>query len=292
MIIDANPIKHAVIFLCVSVMGLGFAQSVYAEDFVKPAVLRVCQDPSNLPFSNDAGEGYANKIAEVMAKKMDLPLEYFSFPQRMGYFRSTLKFKIPTDNSFRCDVDVNVPVGNGEITATKPYYRSTWMLVYLEGKGLDGVKTEEDFFHVNPAILSKLHIGVGDRSPGTQWLLQHNLVDQGVPYQVLQANPDYYAGEVIERDLAHGAFDAAIVWGPVAGYYVNKVQSPKMHMVPLKSIPPELVLNYAFGMGVRYGEPQWKAMIQKAQDESLPEIQAILRDYHVPLVDEAGNLIP
>jgi len=78
----------------------------------------------------------------------------------------------------------------------------------------------------------------------------------------------------------------------VAGYYVNKVQSPKMHMVPLKSIPPELVLNYAFGMGVRYGEPQWKAMIQKAQDESLPEIQAILRDYHVPLVDEAGNLIP
>lgn len=290
--LDANPMKHALTILCLTTMSFWFAQSVWADEGEKPTVLRVCQDPSNLPFSNDAGEGYANKIAEVMAKKMDLPLEYFSFPQRMGYFRNTLKFKIPTDNNFRCDVDMNVPVGDGEISPTKTYYRSTWVLVYVEGKGLDGVKTEEDFLRVDPTVLKKLRIGVGDRSPGSRWLFLHDLVDQGVPYQVLQANPDYYAGEVIERDLVNGAFDAAIVWGPVAGYYINRVASPKMTMVPLRSQPPGLVLNYAFGMAVRYGEPSWKAMIQKAQDESLPEINAILREYHVPLVDESGNLIP
>jgi mxaJ protein len=272
-------------------IGLVGTQVAWADSDDKPYALRVCQDPSNLPFSNDAGEGYANRIAEVIAKKMGLPLEYYSFPQRLGYFRNTLKFKIPGDSYYRCDVDVNVPVGDGEVTSTKPYYRSTWVLVYAEGRGLDGVKSEDDLQKVDPAALKNLRIGVGDRSPGGAWLLKHGLVEQGVPIPMMVARPDYYPGEVIEHDLRDNKYDAVIVWGPVAGYYVDKVKSPKMVIVPLKS-QPGLVLDYAFGMGVRYGEPKWKEMLQKAQDESMPEIMAILREYHVPLVDEHDNLIP
>jgi quinoprotein dehydrogenase-associated probable ABC transporter substrate-binding protein len=275
-----------------ALLAVGMMAPAWADDIdTLPYALRVCQDPSNMPFSNEAGEGYTNRIAQVVAQKMGIPLEYFSFPQRLGYFRNTLKFKVPGDSYYRCDVDLNSPVESGEVTTTKPYYRSSWVLVYVNGKGLDDVKTEEDLARVKPEVMESIHIAVGDRSPGSQWLLRHDLLKNGVPLQMMRADPGYYPGEVIEKGLAQGKYEAAIVWGPVAGYYMNRVSSPAMTMVPLKSMPG-VSLQYSFGFGVRFGEPKWKAQLQKALDASQPEITAILREYHVPLVDESGNLIP
>lgn len=277
-------------FLAVS--SLLFLSSVWADESdALPYALRVCQDPSNMPFSNEAGEGYTNRIAQVIAKQMGIPVEYYSFPQRMGYFRNTLKFKIPGDSYYRCDVDLNSPVESGEVSTTRPYYRSGWVLVYVNGKGLDDVKTEADLVRVKPEVMNNIHIAVGDRSPGSQWLVRHDLLKRGVPLQMMRADPNYYPGEVIEKDLANGRFEAAIVWGPVAGYYVNRVKSPTMTIVPLKSMPG-IPMQYDFGFGVRFGEPKWKARLQAAMDASKDEITAVLKEYHVPLVDESGNLIP
>src|SRR4249919_4405073 len=106
-------------------------------------VLRVCQDPNNLPFSNLAGEGFENKIAELFAGKLGWKLEYFSFPQRMGFIRNTLRFKLPGE-SYRCDLVMSVPAGYEQASATRPYYRSTYALVYAEGGKLPNVRTEAD----------------------------------------------------------------------------------------------------------------------------------------------------
>jgi quinoprotein dehydrogenase-associated probable ABC transporter substrate-binding protein len=283
--------KKIVLAVMLAVLG-PWSTMALAEDIdALPYALRVCQDPANLPFSNEAGEGYTNRIAQVIGRQMGIAVEYFSFPQRLGYFRNTLKFKVPGDSYYRCDVDLNVPVDNGEISATKPYYRSSWVLVYVNGRGLDGVKTEEDLARVKPEVMEHVRIGVGDRSPGSQWLLRHDMLKNGVPMQMMRADPSYYPGEVIEKDLANGKFDAAIVWGPVAGYYVSRVSAPAMTIVPLKSMPG-VPMQYAFGFGVRFGEPKWKARLQAALDASKDEITAILKEYHVPLVDESGNLIP
>ncbi|MGJ7506669.1 substrate-binding domain-containing protein [Variovorax sp. GT1P44] len=249
----------------------------------KRTELRVCQDPNNLPFSNVKGEGIENKIAETFGKSMGLPVIYYSFPQRLAFIRNTLKFKLPGQD-YPCDIVIGVPSGYDQVSATKPYYRSTYALVFPKGKGMDQVTSGEDFLKLDPAKLSKLRIGIYDRSPASAWLNKHHLVDQGVPYPVMNADPDQYPGEIIEKDLAAGKIDVAIVWGPIAGYYAQRVKTPALAVVPLKS-EPGVQFDYEIAMGVRYGEREWKQQVEGLIESNRPQIQAILKEYGVPIVD-------
>jgi mxaJ protein len=253
-------------------------------------VLRVCQDPNNLPFSNTKGEGIENKLAELFAKKLGWKLEYFSFPQRMGFVRNTIRFKLPGTN-YRCDIIMGVPTGFDQVAVTKPYYRSTYALVFPKGKGLDGVKTKQDFLQLDQKTLKKLKIGLYDRSPASQWLSRRGLLDQAVPYRIMNADPNQYPGEIIEKDLAAGKIDVAVVWGPMGGYFAKKVTQPELSIVALTS-EPGVNFQYEMAMGVRFGEKEWKAQVEKFLDESKAEINAILREFNVPLLDETGQPIP
>jgi len=252
----------------------------------KPAertALRVCQDPNNLPFSNVAGQGIENRIAEVFGKAMGLPVTYFSFPQRLAFIRNTLKFKLPGED-YPCDIVMGVPAGYDQVSVTKPYYHSTYALVFAKGKGLDQVKSGDDFLKIDPARLAQLRIGIYDRSPASDWLSRHQLVDQGVPYQIMNADPKQYPGEIIENDLASGKLDAAIVWGPIAGYFAQRVKTTALMVVPLKS-EPGVRFDYQMAMGVRYGEREWKQQIEALIESKRPEIRSILEEYGVPVVD-------
>ena len=253
-------------------------------------VLRVCQDPNNLPFSNTNGEGIENKLAELFAKKLGWKLDYFSFPQRMGFIRNTIKFKLPGTN-YRCDIIMGVPSGFDQVATTKPYYRSTYALVFPKGKGLDNVKSKQDFLQLDPKQLKKLKIGLYDRSPASQWLSRRGLLELAVPYRMMNADPNQYPGEIIEKDLATGKIDVAIVWGPLGGYFAKKIKEPELSIVPLTS-EPGVNFQYEMAMGVRFGENEWKAQVDKFLDQSKPEINAILREFYVPLLDETGKPLP
>ena len=109
-----------------------------------------------------------------------------------------------------------------------------------------------------------------------------------MPYPILNPNPEQYPGEIIDRDLAAGKIDAAIVWGPIAGYFVKRVSSPPLTLVPMRS-EPGVRFDYQMAMGVRNGEREWKQQIESLIDSKRSEITAILRDYGVPLLDDAGN---
>jgi mxaJ protein len=268
-------------------LAVGAQASAWAEEPRK--AFRVCQDPNNLPFSNTKGEGYENKLAELFAKKLGLKLEYFSFPNRMGFVRNTLRSKLPGEN-YPCDIIMGVPTNWGQTDTTKAYYRSTYALVYAKGTGLDGVKTAADFLALDKATLKALKIGLYDRSPASQWVAKHDLVDQGVPFRMLNADPEQYPGELIDKYLATGKVNVAVVWGPLAGYFARKVKQPELVVVALKS-EPGVKFDYDMAMGIRYGEPAWKAQIQKLIDENKSEITAILKEFGIPLVDESGALI-
>lgn len=261
----------------------GVAVPAAAQDAAPRKAFRVCQDPNNLPFSSLKGEGIENKIAELFAKDLGLPVEYFSFPQRLAFVRNTLRYKLPGAD-YPCDIIMGVPAGFDQVSVTKPYYRSTYALVYAKGKGLDGVQTIDDFLKVDRARLDKLRIGIYDRSPASEWLNKHQLVEQGVPYQILNADPNQYPGEIIERDLASGKLDAAIVWGPIAGYFAKKLQQPQLVVVPMRS-EPGVKFDFQMAMGVRYGEREWKQQIEGLIEKRQAEITAILRDFGVPLLD-------
>ncbi len=274
--------------LAAVVLFYGVFNSAQADEIDK--VLRVCQDPNNLPFSNVKGEGIENKLAELFAKKLGWKLDYFSFPQRMGFIRNTIKFKLPGTN-YRCDIIMGVPTGFDQVATTKPYYRSTYALVFPKGKGLDSVKSKQDFLQLDSKILKKLKIGLYDRSPASQWLSRRGLLDQAVPYRMMNADPNQYPGEIIEKDLSAGKIDVAVVWGPLGGYFAKKIKQPELNIVPLTS-EPGVNFQYEMAMGVRFGEKEWKAQVDKFLDESKMEINAILREFNVPLLDETGQPIP
>ena len=280
-----SPTPHcAAIAAVVGIALSGLLANATAQDTpVQRTALRVCQDPNNLPFSNVKGEGIENRIADVFGKALGLPVINFSFPQRLGFIRNTLKFKLP-GSDYPCDIVMGVPAGYDQVSATKPYYRSTYALVFPKGKGLDQVKTVDDFLKLDPAKLAKLRIGIHDRSPASAWLNKHQLVAQGVPYQTMNADPAQYPGEIIEKDLATGKIDVAIVWGPIAGYFAQRVKTPSMVVIPMKS-EPGVKFDYQMAMGVRYGEPDWKKQVEGLIESKRSEIQAILKEFGVPIVD-------
>lgn len=262
--------------------------SAFAEDPPRKA-FRVCSDPNNMPFSNTKGEGVENKLAELFAKSMGLPLESYYLAQRMNFVRNTLRYKLP-GSDYPCDIIMGVPVGFDQVSVTKPYYRSTYALVFPKGKGLDGIKTGQDFIAYASTAGRKLKIGLYDRSPASEWVAKYGLTDMAIPYKIMSADPEQYSGEIIDKDLANGKIDVAVVWGPIAGYFAEHVKSTPLTVVPLKS-EQHVKFDFEIAMGVRYGEKEWKDQIEKLIESNRPEITAILKGFGIPLLDANGELI-
>jgi len=270
--------------LCVAALGTGAAADESRTAF------RPCIDPSNLPFANDKGEGFENRIAELFARKLGLPVQSYSFPQRMNFIRNTLRYRLPGED-FRCDIVMSVPESYDQAWPTKAYYRSTYALVYRKGKGLDQVKSGPDLFALPADVRSKLTIGVYDKSPAATWLVKHGMESQTKPYPIMSPDPDQYPGQIIDKELARGTIDAAIVWGPIAGYYAKRVHDVELVVIPLRS-EPGIKFDYAIAMGVRRGEEEWKATVEKLIADNQAAITGILREYNVPLIDANGDPLP
>ena len=262
-----------------------FAGRAHSED--GRTAFRPCIDPNNLPFANTKGEGFENRIADLFAKKLNLPVQTYSFPQRMNFIRNTLRYRLPGED-FRCDVVMGVPAEFDQASPTQPYYRSTYALVYRKGKELDSVKSGADLFALPAPTRERLRIGVYDKSPASLWLVKHGMEAQARPYAILSPDPDQSPGDIIVKELAQDKVDAVVVWGPIAGYFAKRV--PDLTVVPLTS-EPGVKFDYAIAMGVRFGEGEWKKTIEGLIADNRGAIEAILREYGVPLVNERGEVI-
>jgi mxaJ protein len=240
---------------------------------------RVCADPNNLPFSNRSEEGYENKIAELMAKDLGLPVEYYWLPQQMGFDRLTLKAWNEKEKRWQCDIvmgTTSLDVG----TTTTPYYASTYTLVYPKGGKLGDLKSAQDL--VQKARNKALRIGGFDIGPGAAWLQQNGLLAQLEPYQAQSGSRKVTPGRIV-KDVADGKIDAALVWGPIAGYYAKQYKSANLEVLPLES--PGIRFDYGISMGMRYGEDEWMQTIKRLMKENKQEIHAVLAQYNVPLVE-------
>ncbi len=285
-------VRHLVRAAGLLFVGAAAVTPAHGDDGLEGVrAFRVCEDPNNLPFSSQAQEGIENRIAKILAGAMNLPLEHFWYPQRVNFVRNTLRYKLPGDAEFRCDVMMGVPAGFDQVATTRPYYHSTYALVYVNGRKLDGVGTGADFITRASAAKDSITIGLYDRSPATQWVTRHRLNEQSIPYRILNADPEHYPGQIIEKDLMAGKIDAAIVWGPIAGFFAKRAAAPGLTVIPLQS-EPGVKFDFGMAVGVRHGEPAWRDAIQAQLDARAPEIEAVLREFGVPLVDETGKPRP
>jgi quinoprotein dehydrogenase-associated probable ABC transporter substrate-binding protein len=246
-------------------------------ELVDPKVLRVCADPRNLPFSNEKGEGFENKLAELLAAKLQKKLDYMYFPQATGFVRVTL-------GAHRCDVIMGFPQGDDLVQGTNPYYRTAYALISKQGSGLEDVTALED------ARLKGKHIGiVAGTPPGTN-MAANGLMANAKPYPLMIDTRVDSSAEAMVNDLAKGEIDAGVLWGPMAGFYARK-SNPPFHVTPLvnEKTGPQLV--YRIGMGVRRADQNWKRLLNRLIQENQPQINKILADYGVPLLDENNQPI-
>lgn len=231
--------------------------------------LRVCGDPDNLPFSNKNLEGFENKIAEVIAKEMGVALSYYWWPHQRGLIKNTLK-------AGQCDVLISVPDGWDPVLWTKPYYRSGYVMVYPKDRGFQ-IKSLDD------PILKKLKIGVYINTPPLEALALRDLRDNVIGYSLLYDYKNERPGKIIQ-DLLAGEIDVVMDWGPMAGYFVKKLDGTSLEVVPLGEGTAASPFTFEFSMGVRHGDKALKADLEQALSKRRAEIQKILEENGVPLL--------
>jgi mxaJ protein len=241
-------------------------------------VLRVCADPNNMPFSDAKGEGFENKLAELIADKLGEKLEYTWFQETTGYVPNTI-------GKNACDLVMGYAQGTGLIDDTNPYYYTSYVLITREDDpDLKGVETLAD-----PRLKDK-RIGVFARTPPASILAVHGLVPNARPFETVAGQSATKAAQEMIDEIASGKLDAGILWGPVGGYYAQRSKVP-LSLVPLvkETAGPNTI--YGITLGVRPDDPQWKHRINKVLAENPHDINVILQGYNVPILNAKGERI-
>ncbi len=244
---------------------------------------RVCADPLHPPYSTQKQEGFENKIAALFAEKLGLPLEYYWFPQRIGFIRNTLKAEIEGTDRFKCDIVMGIPVGFELAKTTQAYYHSTYVLLIAQGRGWDDIKQPNQLANLSLDREEALKIAMFDRGPGTAWLQQNGLLAQGIPYQSMSGDNENNVAMQIQKDLEAGIIDMVILWGPMAGYIASQSPQGAYRVIPMQSTP-SIQFDFSIAMGVRYGDNARKAQLDQLIDTQREHIAQILTTYQVPLL--------
>lgn len=264
----------AVAVLLLVLAGPGWTQT---SDLVSRTAFRVCADPANFPISDKAGRGYENKLAELIAGKLGLPVQYTWYPMSTGFIRNTLRAQ-------KCDVVMGYVQGHEMVLNTNHYFTSSYTLVVPANGPLAGVETLSD------PLLRGAQIGIIAGSPPATHMARNGLLPRAKAYHlVVDRRYESPAIDMLD-DLAAGETDAAILWGPLAGPLVRDGY-PDLTVIPLlkETLPPRLFFRIT--MGVRQGEKVWQRKLNSLIRRNQGEITALLDEAGVPLLDDMGTAL-
>lgn len=263
------------VFLVAAALLAGGPSAAQVADLVDRAAFRVCADPANRPLSAEDGSGFENRIAELFAARLEVPLQYTWFPQVTGFVRQTLQ-------AGRCDVVIGYAQGDELVLNTNHYYTSTHVIVVKADGDLADVVTLRD-----PRLQGR-RIGVVAGAPPSTHVARLGMMKDATPYNLMtDRRVEDPAGQML-ADLEAGEIDAALMWGPIGGPLV-KQGHPGLKATPLlqEQGPPRLVFRIT--MGVRAGEDEWKRELNSLIRRNQADIDAILRDAGVPILDDFGK---
>jgi mxaJ protein len=276
----ATEVRRMVVRLLLAAALLGGVAATISAAETTERVLRVAADPNNLPFSNQRGEGFENKLIELIAHELGARVEYTWWAQRRGFFRNTLK-------SGDCDLVAGVPHDFEMALTTAPYYRSSYVFVTRKDRALH-------FTSLDDPRLRELRIGVqmvGDDFANTP--PAHALSARGITTNIrgytlygdyAQPNPP---ARIIDAVLG-GEIDVACVWGPLAGYFARQhADALELSPMPAQDAISAMPFTFDISVGVRRRERELKNEVEAVLVRKKTEIDALLASYGVPRADQA-----
>ncbi len=256
-------------------VAAGPAAAQQAE-LITQTELRVCADPNNLPFSNQARQGFENRIADLIGADLGLPVSFVWFPQTVGFVRNTLRART-------CDLVMGTVAGDGVMDTTNAYYHTGYMIVTRPADHITATSLGD------PAVAA-LRIGLVAATPPTDLALKHGLMPHVRAYSLAVDTRTSNPARAMLQDVVDGNIDVALVWGPVAGYAIQHDHLP-LTAAFLDAEPGAPRLDYRIGMGVRANEPDWRRRINQAIRKQEPAIASVLAEYGVPMLDEQNKPI-
>jgi quinoprotein dehydrogenase-associated probable ABC transporter substrate-binding protein len=237
------------------------------------AIIRVCADPDNLPTSNQKGEGYENKIAELLARTWGGTLEYAWWPVRRGFFSRAL-------NGRYCDVAITAPAGLDMAGVTAPYFKSSYVIVYRKDSGLALRSLADTTFR-------RLKIGVhllnsdAENTPPAMAMSRFGSVGNLVGFSTFFSEAGERPEDIFQAVL-DGRIDVAIVWGPMAGYFVKKLNAGLVIQPVQEDSVDGTPFAYSMGMATRRRDRGLRDSLQVFLEQQRPAIEGILKDFGIP----------
>jgi mxaJ protein len=268
--------RHLVILAAAALLTA--PSTVAAQQTLRPGlreggVIRVCADPDNLPASNQKGEGYENKIAELLAQSWGDKLEYAWWPVRRGFFSRAL-------NGRYCDIAITAPAGLDMAGVTKAYFKSSYVMVYRKDSGLALRSLSDTTFR-------RLKIGVhllnsdAENTPPAMAMSQFGSVGNLIGFSTFFSEggerPEDIFQAVVDKKI-----DVAIVWGPMAGYFVRKMNAPLVVQPVQEDSVDGIPFAFSMGMATRKRDRGLQDSLQQFLEQHGPAIHGILEDFGIP----------
>ncbi|MGH9522083.1 MAG: quinoprotein dehydrogenase-associated putative ABC transporter substrate-binding protein [Terriglobales bacterium] len=249
---------------------LGLSGVAMGEDAKQP--LRVCADPGNMPFSNDRGEGFEQKIAEVIASTLGTTVQYYYRPEmERGLTRVTL-------NSNNCDLMLDLTEDAEGVMLTTPLYRTTFVLATRTDRNLD-------FKSLDDPRLKTLKVGVYQTSALREALYEHDVFSNTM-VQYLSHDADRVPEDAPiyqMQQLVDGQLDVAAIWGPFAGYY-KVVKHAPITIEPVNLMEDSVPMEFDMTLAVGRGNTDFRNRIEGILKQDKDKIHDILVAFGVPLV--------
>jgi len=247
---------------------------VLCASFVRATELKICADPDALPFSNRAQQGFENRLAEMLARDMHAQLTYTWQRMGRGFVRNFL-------NKAQCDVVLGIPSNFRQMLTTDPYYRSTYVFVTRKSRKLHLASFDD-------ARLRSMRVGVQvvgeEYTPPALALGRRGLLANIVGFETTGTR-----AESVMRAVLDGKIDAAVVWGPLAGYFAKR-HPPALDISPAPEVDiPALPFTFMISMGVRKGNTELRDRLNQFINRRKPEIEGLLRSYGTPMLP-IGNV--
>jgi mxaJ protein len=254
--------------LCAAALLL--ATAVHAQD-----TLRVCANPNNLPFSNAKGEGFENKLAELIARDLDETVSYIWTNEHEHFVKKTIA-------AGKCDVLMGVPTAFNEVDTTIPYYTSGYVFVSRKDRGLNISSMDDPRLHT---LKIGVHLIGDENTPPLEALARRGITQNIAGYMIYRDAQLKKHSRLID-DVVNGKIDVAAVWGPLGGYYAKRASSPlNVSLITDTRAFGPATFQYSMALGVRKGDAPLKGQLNQIIARERPAIRNLLRAYGVPIIE-------